>query len=194
MPTPNRAKGKIRSRQQQVGTHHRPRLGQNATSIGKPRMSAYGYNLPFALRRSYVRNGPNSGPLSANVWNCVGYVRFTSRSGSAGRSRNTGRNDPKQSFAKTGLPQSRLRTILALCTCRAREAGHRNKGRSALGPKTRHELTFKLDQSDRADQWRIAESLTAAAHAESLGDKPKPPALATPPRGVDPDVDHQEAA
>ena len=102
--------------------------------------------------------------------------------------------DPKQSFAKTGPPQSRLRTILALCTCRAREAGHRNKGRSALGPKTRHELTFKLDQSDRADQWRIAESLAAAAHAESLGDKPKPSALATPPRGVDPDVDHQEAA
>jgi carbamoyl-phosphate synthase large subunit len=57
---------------------------------------------------------------------------------------------------------------------------------------------FEDPEELRADLQRffrkVAKSVATAAHAESLGDKPEPPALATPPRGVDPDVDHQEAA
>jgi hypothetical protein len=74
--------------------------GTQTTAVsGCPRMSPLGYNSPSEPPIQYVWNDPSSGPSEANFWNPVVFVRFTPKSGSAGRYRHTESFDPERSLS-----------------------------------------------------------------------------------------------
>ena len=92
-------------RKQRLRSEARTHVAQLVVPVGSPcfsepfalrrqPMSAYGYNLPSEPPPHHVRSYSSFGPLSANVWNLVVFVRSALRSGHDGCQSLTGTIDP----------------------------------------------------------------------------------------------------